>query len=168
MAKIKPKQVDIASPKKESIISWSAPEFIHAPKNTSWYFTMILFMAILVGLFYWLKNYYAIAVVILVPIIFYLLSRGGAKKIKYNLNKEGIDFKGKTRDFNSFKSFWIITKPEADILYLEPTQKMSPPLTIYLTTVATLDIVNFLKQHLPENKEKRETLYDQVFRILRF
>jgi hypothetical protein len=103
-----------------------------------------------------------------VPIIFYLLSRGGAKKIKYNLNKEGIDFKGKTRDFNLFKSFWIITKPEADILYLEPTQKMSPPLTIYLTTVATLDIVNFLKQHLPENKEKRETLYDQVFRILRF
>jgi hypothetical protein len=168
MAKIKPKQADITSPKKESIISWSAPEFIHAPKNTSWYIFMSLVIVALAALFYWLKNYYAIAVVILVPIIFYLLSRGESKKIKYNLNKEGIDFKGKNHDFNSFKSFWVISRPEADILYLEPTQKMSPPLTIYLTNIDIRQINNFLKQYLPENKEKRETLYDQVFRILRF
>ncbi len=168
MAKIKAKQADIEGPKKEKTISWIAPEIIYARKNTSWYFLMLIFMAVLIGVFYWMKNYYAIGVVILVPIIFYLLSRGDSKKITYVLSSEGINFKDKNHDFNSFKSFWIISRYDADILYLEPTQKMSPPITIYLTKVDVAQVVNFLKQHLPENKEKRETLYDQVFRILRF
>lgn len=168
MAKIKPKQADIEGLKKEKTISWLAPEFIYAPKNTSWYFTMAIFMIALIGLFYWMKSYYAIPVVILVPVIFYLLGRGEPKKIKYVLDSSGINYKDETHDFNSFKSFWIIARPEADVLYLEPTKKMSPPITIYLTKVDIIEINNFLKQHLPENKEKRETLYDQVFRILRF
>ncbi|MCL5795247.1 MAG: hypothetical protein M1338_02725 [Patescibacteria group bacterium] len=168
MVKTKQKQVDIINPKKEKIISWFAPEFIYAPKNTAWYFFMILIMAILIGLFYWMKNYYAIGVVVLVPIIFYLLSRGKVKKIKYILGAGGINFNDKFHDFNSFKSFWIVSKPEADILYLESTQKMSPPITIYLTKINIKEVYDFIKQRLPENKEKKETFYDQVFRILRF
>lgn len=162
------KPMDFQKPNKEKMISWTAPEFIHYPKDTSWYLTIGLGALILAGVFFWMKNYLGMVVVILTPLVFYLISRGRAKQIKYLLNKEGLSIGEKNYPFEQLKTFWIIEGPLFATLYLETTKKFLPPLTIYLLRVNHQEVREFLKEYLPEQEGKKEIIHDQISRFLRF
>lgn len=149
-------------------ISWSAPQIVNTPKSNLWYWIVALIALGLAVAFYFMKNYFGIAVVVIAPIVFYIIGREQHPKSKYTLTEESITVNEKIYLYKDLKSYWLTEGPLFSTLYIETTKKLLPPLSIYLIGVDPLKVKNAISQHLPENKNKKEPAADRVSKLLGF
>lgn len=148
-------------------LEWDAPEFHFYSKSWIWLAVIVLLALLLSYLFFLLKSYLTIAVVILAAFVFWQQSNKKPKKIKVKLSKDGLEYNGRTLTFTHLKSFWVVIS-EHNKVYFQTTKKFVPPLTILLGKQDSLEVHNFLIQHLPEHHTPYEDLADKLGRILRF
>lgn len=149
-------------------ISWVAPQIINAPRANSWYWIVSIVALVLAVVFFFMKNYLGIVVVVITPIVFYLMSQGKNPEIKYKIDQLGVMVGEKTYLYNNLKSYWIIDSYPYAVLYIETTKKLLPPLTIHLVNIDAEKVDNFIGQYLPHSKNKKSPISDNISKLMGF
>jgi len=149
-------------------ISWVAPQMVSKPKSGLWYWIISIIALGLAVAFFFMKNYLGIAIVIIAPIVFYLMSRSKSPEIKYKIDQTGITIGETNYLYNNLKSYWISDDYPYAILYIETTKKLLPPLTIHLANVNPERVNSLVGQYLPVNKNKKPPISDNISKLMGF
>ena len=149
-------------------IAWESPAFAYYENSWVWIAGVVSVGLILLGVFFWLKDYSAMAVVVAGTVVFIQQSRKKPEDIIYVVDNSGIRVGNKTYGWTELKSFWLVEEPGNDHLYLETTNRLLPTRTIHLANVEPAEVRARLVQHLPERTTRGEELADKLIRFLRF
>jgi hypothetical protein len=149
-------------------IAWNAPAFAYYDKSWLWMAGVAFIGLIFVVIFILLKNWSAIAVVVVGTAVFIQQAHKKPEQIQYAVDNDGIKIGDKLLDWTQLKSFWLIDEQGGGHLYLETTGRLLPIRTIHLANVEAAEVRARLVQHLPERTTKTEELADRILRIIRF
>ncbi len=150
------------------IISWQAPDFIYYKKNTNWYILIGVIGLVLLVIFYFMKIYAAMVLVIASIFALFSMAKKQPEKIQYTLSSKGISFKEKNYAFSQLKSFCIVNSYGVFKLLLEQNGKLKPNLEINIEKINPNIIRNFLITKLPENDKLVHGLNETISNIVRF
>ncbi len=149
-------------------IAWEAPEFAYYEKSWLWT-TAVLFVAFsLVGIFYQMRDYSAMAVVAAGTLVFIQQAWIRPKTLRYAISSDGIQVGERAYAWSELKSFWLIESTSQPHLYLETTGRWLPTRTIYLKNVESAEVRARLAQHLPERTTQGEQASEIASRLLKF
>jgi hypothetical protein len=149
-------------------IAWEAPAFAYYEKSWLWMGSVVLVGLIFLGVFFYLKDYSAMAVVVAGTAVFLQQARKKPEQVQYAVDNEGIKVGDKLFNWTELKSFWLIDETGGGHLYLETTNRLLPVRTIHLANVEPSEVRARLVQHLPERTTKSEELADRILRIIKF
>lgn len=148
----------------EEPITWSALEYIHQEKSTTWFAIFGVVAAVLLGITIFFKQYsFAVLVVVIVAVII-VSARRPPRELTYGLSEDGLSIDGKLHPFENFKAFGVIRDGEEYSVMLIPTQRFQPGVTVYFPEEAGEDIVDLLGSRLP----MKDLHLDAVDRVVRF
>lgn len=169
MVKKTPKKVDQLSGKKnaqKAWITWQAPEFTAYEKGKMWSVALIAGAIALEVLFFLLKDYSAMLVVLAGAIALYRYAHHKPRTLQFSVSNEGVTIGNKSLDWETIKGFWL--NAEETILYIETTKR---PFSIESINVGNADpsaLRQILLQHVPEQATRGEILSDRVNRWFKF
>ena len=149
-------------------IAWEAPAFAYYEKTWLWMGGVVLVGLIFLGVFFLLKDYSAMAVVVAGTAVFLQQARKKPEQIQYAVDNDGIKVGDKLFSWTELKSFWLIDEAGGGHLYLETTNRLLPVRTIHLANVEPSEVRARLVQHLPERTTRTEELADRILRIIKF
>jgi hypothetical protein len=151
-------------------ISWQVPEYDKHEKTKNWYifYSIVAFLLILYSFF---SGNFLFAVIIIIGAIVIVLRDGqNPNMVKVSLETEGITVGKKFHDFDEFKNFSIVYKPNQEIknLYFEYKNSLKPRLSIQLKNNNPLLIRKNLLKYLPEDLERTDQpLSEALAKILK-
>lgn len=151
-----------------SRIAWEAPAFAYYDKSWLWIAGVVTVGVILLGVFIYLRDYSAMAVVVVGTLVFLQQSRKKPEQLQYVIDQAGVTVGTTTYPWSALKSFWLVTDVSGGHLYLETTNRLLPTRTIHLANVEPAEVRARLAQRLPERTTQGEELADRLLRILRF
>ena len=151
-----------------SRIAWEAPSFAYYDKSWLWIAGVVAVGIILLGVFIYLRDFSAMAVVVVGTLVFLQQSRKKPEQLQYVIDQSGITIGATNYPWSTLKSFWLAAEDEGGHLYLETTSRFSPTRTIHLANVEPAEVRARLMQRLPERTTQGEELSDRILRILRF
>lgn len=151
-----------------SRIAWEAPAFAYYDKSWLWITSVVLIGIVLLGVFIYLRDYSAMAVVIVGTLVFLQQSRKKPEVVQYIIDQAGVTVGATSYSWSSLKSFWLAGDEDGSHLYLETTNRITPTRTIHLANVEAAEVRARLAQRLPERTTQGEELADRLLRILRF
>ncbi|MDD5031732.1 MAG: hypothetical protein PHR36_01660 [Patescibacteria group bacterium] len=139
-------------------ISWPVPEYDKHEKSGSWYifYSIVAFLLILYS---FLSGNFLFAVIIIIAAIVIVLRDGQEPDlVKISLTEEGVMVGKKFHDYDDFKNFSIIYKPQREIknLYFEFNNSLKPRLSIPLGKMNPLLIRKKLLKYLPEDLDRTD------------
>lgn len=147
-------------------VTWSALEYIHQEKGTTWFVIFGVIVAVLLGVTIFFQQIsFAVLIVVIVAVIV-VTSRRPPRELAYGLSDEGLSIDGKMHPFENFKAFGVIRDGEEYSVMLIPTQRFQPGVTVYFPEEAGEDIVDMLGSRLPM-KDLHLDVVDRVVRLLR-
>jgi len=149
-------------------ISWQAPDFIEYKKSNKWYIIISLIGLGLLVLFFFIKLYAAMAVVVAALIALFVNANLKPEIIKYTITDAGISFKNKEYSFGNLKSFFIDTQAGYPRLLLEQNGKFKAPLSIIIGKINPKIIQSFLLKKLPENSELAQSARTSIDDLIKF
>jgi hypothetical protein len=130
-------------------VAWSASEYVAHDKSAAWYpLLAVCAVFVAVGVYTLTRDWVAVAVVIVVAIIF---GAGAARRpriLNYKLDHSGLTIGDKHYTYSMFKSFSIEQGPLQAISLLS-TKRFMPPISIYYPEEQAEQIINVLSQYLP-------------------
>lgn len=150
------------------ITSWMTPEFVYHEKPTWWHVAAYGFIIIMALLMIFLKEWFGLAVFVLIGILIYQYAEIKPKNIEIALTTVGVRFGNKFYPYNGIKSFWVIYDPPIKTLNLELTKRFSPIITVQLDSIDPVMIKSILREHLLEDSERTEDIIDKLIRMVRF
>lgn len=151
-----------------SSIAWEAPEFQYYEKGWMWTAGLLVIAVIFLGVFYYMKDYSAMAVVALAAIVFYQQAGQKPRSIKYRVDEQGFLIDKETIRWNQLKSFWLsAAEGHNPHLYLESIGRFTPTRTLHLANVDPVELRARLQQYLPEHVTRNEAWTDLLIRWLK-
>lgn len=164
------KQSSVEAPLLESekpVFTWKAPEFAQYSKNNLWFFVVIVAGLIVAGIFVWLKNWAAVAVVVAALVALLSQSRAKPKSVNCTIYRQGIVLNEKAYAYSEFKSFWIIYGEHPKIR-LEPAKRFAAVVNIPISDEEPEQVRLFLSKYLPMDENKGEDIADTIQRWIKF
>ena len=147
-------------------ISWEAEEYIVRDRNTWWYIGLFL-ISLLLGLLAVLLNWWTFLALIILSLITILVSSiRPPRKIKYELDKDGLKEAGRLHSFNEYRAFGILKEDSHFSAILIPKKRFSLSTKVYFPGSDGERIVDFLGAHLPMEEVKLDFL-DKIVNFLR-
>lgn len=145
-------------------LKWSAPEYEHYEKGTSWHW-LIVIAAILIGIFsLWRGNFLFAIFVILAATMLTFWGRRFPKRLEFKLDQAGLEIVGhKSYSYEDFKGFAL----RSGELILQKKNRLSHFLKIRIPENAQEKFRIFLGKRLPE-VEYEESLVEHIAKLLRF
>jgi len=152
-----------------TLIEWQADEHIHKPKGTSWYIGAVVVAVVLAGVFWFLGNYFGIAVVVVgMILLFFVFSRGSTRQ-RYRLMVDGVAINNRLYHYKYLDAFNIIYEPgDVKVLLIKSKKTLVPLLALELGSVNPIEVRNVLLEFLREDLEIEEPLADVLARRLGF
>ena len=91
------------------------------------------------------------------------------RKMKFEINHDGIKLNDKEHKYNELNKFWIIYQPpEVKNLYLEIKSIFKPNLVVPLEKENPLNVRAFLRQYVEEDlDQEEEPMSDAIGRLLK-
>jgi hypothetical protein len=134
-------------------ISWEALAFPYREKTPLWYTNVMVFYALIILSFFFIGNYYAIAIVS--GLTWYFLAQANTKPkvIHYKIDINGITLDKRTITFAEIQSFSIDTVGRIPIITLDLSAAFAYPLTLVIKKQDFEDIVNALERFIPYEKK---------------
>lgn len=151
-----------------SRIAWESPAFAYYEKSWLWTGGALVVGLLFLGVFFWLKDYSAMAVVVAGTAVFIQQARKKPEQVQYVVDGAGFTAGSTTYPWSQLKSFWLLDEAQGGHLYLETTNRLLPIRTIHLANVDGAEVRARLTQHLPERTTRGEELADRILRFLRF
>lgn len=150
-------------------IKWSAPEFIHYPKNIWWFVLVILLGLMAIGYFVFHKEYLTAGLFFLIFAILFYFARATPRTINIELNTRGIKLNETSLSYQQIKTFWLVYDPPfVKTLNLETTTHFNRIFTLQLMDQDPIAIRKFLLEYLPEDLDRGEAISDKIARTLKF
>jgi len=98
-------------------ITWSAPEYLHAPKSNDWLWTIGIVAVVGAVLAFWLKNPLFGIFILLSATVLIMFRVRVPKDISYEINSDGLKMQSKLIPFKKVKGFTIKDEyPNAKLL----------------------------------------------------
>jgi hypothetical protein len=152
----------------ESILSWSASEFVANPKNAGWFMTLALATVLLAVIVYFLTNdWISVVVIAVLGIIVGIFAAQQPKTLKYTLDRTGIHLGPRSYPYHSFKSFSVVHEGAFNHISLLPLKRFMPPLTVHYPPEEEESVINTFADYLPYEEHKPD-LIDSFSRRVRF
>lgn len=156
-------------------LKWQIPEYRIPDRPKSWYIATFIFIgALLFSAFFTIENWQPIflghesnflfVVVILLAVIIMAVNENRPPKlIDIKLDPEGITLGSKFYDYDNFRHFSVIYKPNESLkqLYLEFKSSVTPRLSIPLRSLDPLKIRNYLAKYLDEDLERTQPPFSE-------
>jgi hypothetical protein len=149
-------------------VHWSAHEYIHLEKGSSWFviFAFVVLALIALDVFVF-KSYTFSVLVIVMAIAVIVYSRRPPREIDYTLSgRQGLYVGERLYHFSEFKAFGLIKDGEHHSIMLIPTKRFSPGVSVYFPEHAGENIVDILGARLPMEDLKLDVI-DVIVRKLR-
>jgi hypothetical protein len=136
-----------------SPISWEALAFPYREKTPLWYTNVMVFYALIILAFFFLGNYYAIAIVS--GLTWYFLTQANAKPkvIHYKIDINGITLDKRTITFAEIQSFSIDTVGRSPIITIDLTQSFAYPVILVIKKQDFEDVIEALSRFVPFEKK---------------
>jgi hypothetical protein len=150
----------------EEPVVWSAQEFLHQEKGSTWFAIFGVVAAALIGLSIWTQAWTFTVLVIVIAVLIVVYSRRPPRDLTYSLTEEGLLVDGKLHTFDGFKAFGIVRDGEHFSVMLIPTQRFQPGVSVYFPEEAGEAIVDMLGSRLPMKDLKLDAV-DKLVRLLR-
>lgn len=155
-------------PDSRSSMIWTASEFIEHQRGIGWYVLLVIFTAALAaGAYLISKEYFAVAIIILVGIIVGIAAGRKPRQIQYELNNQGIHIGAKFYKYSDFRSFSIIREGVISSVEFSPIKKTRLPVAAYFGPGDEERIMDIIGQHLPYEERQLDAV-DKLSRRLRF
>lgn len=150
------------------LLSWHAPEFVYHPKSLLWHILVGSFILLLIAISIITGQLLASIVFIISGILIFMYAEVKPKIIEIALTNMGIKVGNNFYPFNKIKSFWLVYESPVKTLNLETTRRFSPIITLQLEDTDPFLVRNILREHILEEHERSEDLFDKISRFLRF
>ena len=150
---------DIPQPQPLKVLMvWQAPARLYKTRDKEFYSTLgaIAFLIAVILLF--IKEWFAIVLVISIAFLAYVFATIKPEKIEYQLNNRGVTVAGNTYFFNELGRFWFEEKMNQKILLIERPAAFPYRLTIPLGQADPEKIKQLLAKYLPFEQPERTWL----------
>src|SRR3989344_8538321 len=152
--------------KKQEFV-WTAPEFVHYPKNKTWYVVASVIGVILVGYFLVHKDFLTSALFALLFLMLVFLAREKPREVRITLSGRGLKINEMALPYQQIKFFWIVYEPPTvKTLNFETTAYLNRFVTVQLADTDPVAIREFLLQYLLEDLDRQEQTVDTISRKL--
>ncbi len=163
-------------------LSWKAPEYHRPTRKKHWYIiTAVLVLIMLFFCFFTIQSWHLIVlgygsnflfalIIIIATIVMLINENQPAVTVHFELDKDGLKIGQKFYNYDDFKNFSIVYKPNEDIknLYLEFKNSIRPRISIPLMEVDALEIRDFLLRSLEEDLDRTDPpLSEQLTKLLK-
>ena len=146
----------------ETIINWEAPEFKHYQKNTAWYITLVIIVALLITYQVIESDYFgAISLAVVAGFIIFF-ARHKPKIIPVEISDQGIHINETLIPYSRIKHFWVIDSDAHKTLNIETTAYLNHILTIELGDQDADLVRDVLIELLPEHTETEPTVSQRI------
>ncbi len=157
-----------APPSAGGPVTWVASEYIDHDRGAGWYVLLILGVAILSTIVYFLtKDYFAIGTIVIVGVIVGFVAGKKPRQLNYELSASGIRIGDKLYSFGLFKSFSIVKDGALSSIQLTPIKRFMPPVSAYYAAGDEEKIVDTIGAYLPYEERGLDAI-DRLSRRLRF
>jgi len=139
-------------------ISWEIPEHEKYYRTRRWYIIAATVSLILLIFSFFTSNFLFAVIVIIAAFVLILRDGQEPNKINFSLTDEGVILGKKFYDYDVFKNFSIVYKPNLEIknLYFEFKNPVHPRLSIPLLNMNPLPIRDNLLKYLAEDLERTD------------
>ena len=161
-------QVSTPPPSQQStdIVAWHASEFIDHQKNSGWFLLLLLAIAVLGTLVYFVtKDILATLVIVMGGAAFFLFARQKPRTLSYSLSQTNITVGDKQYSYDDFKTFSIVQEGAIYSVFLEPIKRFLPPLSIYFPPEDGEKIFDALASHIPHQERQIDPVERLMSRI---
>ena len=153
----------------QKMITFRVHSHPYFQKNHFWFVLVYIVLLLLGALYFWLKQYTGIMVILAIGIIVYFYSTLPPQELACSISPEGIKIGEKMYRFLLFKHFWSVETPSYLLLYLERVEKLKTFICLLIPkNQPFLPIKKILLTYLPEKDTKQESFPDKLLRILKF
>ena len=155
-------------PSSDQTVTWQASEFIEHSKNASWFVGLIVGAVIIAGLIFIIThNILAVIVIVLSAVAIGQLAHSKPGTNDYALSWHGLTVNGKFYPLSNFKSFSLFQDGAIQALHFESAKRFANPMTLYFSPDDQDKIVNLLRQVMPQDAYKPDSL-ERAMRRVRF
>lgn len=130
-------------------IHWEAPEFPYREKTPLWYTNVMVFYGLVVLLFFFIGNYYAILITSL--LFWYFLSQANEKPrvVSYKIDVNGITIGDRLITYTEIRSLSVDTVGRLPVVTLDLTHTFSLPLILMVKKHDFEEIIDALMRYVP-------------------
>ena len=147
---------------------WQAPEYIHQPKTSNWYWSLGGAAAIFFLIALFLANFLFAIIVLLGTFTLILYSVRKPEMINYSLSPRGLKISNRLFPYDRLHSFWVHDDRHPHKIIIESERTFLPHLVIPLPENITNEQAReFLLQYLPEQRHE-ESVIDIIWEELGF
>lgn len=149
-------------------VEWTASEFIEHKKPAWWYLSLTAVIIVIAALAYLSgADYFAVAGVIIVGILFAVIAARPPRELHYRLSGRGLEVAGKLYRLDHFKAFWVDRDGAFASLSFLPLKRFMPVLTVYYDPKDEDKISQIISNTLPFEPHKLDPI-DKFLKKIRF
>ena len=154
--------------KSDSVISWTASEFIEHDRGIGWYILLAIFTVLLgAGTYFLTKDIFATSIIVIAGIVVGIFAGRKPRQMKYELSSSGLRIGEKSYPYSLFRTFSIIRDGAVSSVNLMPIKRLMPPISAYFAPKDEKRITKILGEYLPYEERKLDSI-DRLSRRLRF
>jgi hypothetical protein len=132
------------------LASWSASEYIAHQKAASWYFGLLGIAVVVAAIVYIVtRDIISSIVVLVVAVLFGVFATRKPQVLEYAIHDSGLQIGNKFYTFQDFKSFSLIDDGAISSIFLMPTKRFMPGLTIYFPPEQEKQVTEAIGAYLP-------------------
>lgn len=161
---------DNADPMQQSSsegLSWTASEFIEHTKSASWFIALFFITAGLAIAAFFIGDIVASGMIVIAAILFGIIANRKPRELTYVINNTGITVGNKRFPHSAFKSFSLVQEGGIQSIWLMPSKRFDPGLSIYFAPQEGQKIVNYLGTLIPYEERKPDPI-DRFMHNIRF
>ena len=156
------------TPFDESVIEWTAPEYIQHEKGIVWYLFAAVGLVLLCVYAIFTANWTLLVALVVIAGVYYWMHGFNPKNINVKISRVGIQVNDKRYPYQNIDSFWIIYKPpHIKTLNLKSNSRFLPDITIQLNDQDPSEVREYLASQIREQEGKEETFVDSLIRTLK-
>lgn len=149
-------------------VSWQASEYVHHPKQASWYTGLALGIGVVTaGTYLLTRDWLAPVVIAVMGAAVWSFANKQPRTLSYALDPKGIQVGDKSYPYDQFRSFSIVEEGAMSSILLSPLKRFMPPLSLYYAPDDEEKILTILSLHLPHNQSQPDII-ERVSSRLRF
>ena len=152
----------------ETVVSWTASEFIVHHKSAAWYGAVAAATLTLAAITFLItQDKISTGTIILVGILFCIAAARKPRVLTYTLDHDGLTLGQHFRPYADFRSFSVVREGPFASIDLLPLKRFMPLMSVYFSPEDEGRVMDMLAEHIPF-EERSHALVDRFMRNIRF